>query len=243
MSAKIIVIGASSAIAQAVIQQHIDELEGDKKDASIITVSRKKLTGVSSACLSFTCDYSEPEIESVSSEIITHADKPTHLYIFNGVLHCDGFMPEKRIQNLNASQLESQFYSNTIVPMLWLKHLLPVLKQGQNCIVTVLSARVGSLTDNQLGGWYSYRASKSALNMMLKNAAIEFSRIAPNVKLLSFHPGTTDTPLSEPFQKNVPEHKLFTPTFVANALSSVQSNLLYDGELSYRDWNDEPILW
>lgn len=250
MGTKIIVIGASSAIARAVIDRHLEEQTSMlDESASIIAISRKEITDLPSCCLSLSCDYSEPEIDTVSRQVIEQADQPTHLYIFNGVLHCDDFMPEKRIQNLSAQQLQEQFYSNTIVPMLWIKHLLPLLKQsqelkrGQKCIVTVLSARVGSLSDNQLGGWYSYRASKAALNMMLKNAAIEFARIAPSVKLLSFHPGTTDTPLSKPFQKNVPEQKLFTPEFVANALFNVQSNLVYDGELSYRDWNDQPIEW
>lgn len=243
MSAKVIVIGASSAIAKAVIDKHLDTMPSSSDSPYLIAVSRNKQDIASPHALDLVCDYSESQIEAVSRDINQEVDKPTHIYIFNGVLHCDDFMPEKRLQNLNAEQLTAQFNSNAIVPMLWIKHLLPVLKQGQHCIVTVLSARVGSLTDNQLGGWYSYRSSKAALNMMLKNASIELVRVAPKVKLLSFHPGTTDTPLSKPFQKNVAEDKLFEPEFVANALFNVQSNLAYDGELSYRDWNDQAIDW
>jgi NAD(P)-dependent dehydrogenase (short-subunit alcohol dehydrogenase family) len=109
--------------------------------------------------------------------------------------------------------------------------------------VTVFSARVGSISDNHLGGWYSYRTSKAALNMLLKTVSIEFSRRAKNIKIISFHPGTTDTLLSKPFQKNVPEGKLFTCEFVANQLISIVSDTAIDGELSYVDWQGRNIDW
>lgn len=247
MNAKVIVIGANSAIAQAVIKRHIEENSADDKP-NIMAVSRENRIDLPPQCVLFNCDYSESDIELVSRELIDQADFITHLYIFNGVLHNDEFMPEKRLQNINSSQLLSQFHTNAIVPMLWIKNLLPLLKKGQAnqeraCVVTVLNARVGSLSDNQLGGWYSYRSSKAALNMMLKNAAIELARTAPKVKLLSFHPGTTDTPLSKPFQKNVPSGKLFSPDFVAERLFHVHESLVADGELSYRDWNNCSIPW
>jgi len=116
-------------------------------------------------------------------------------------------------------------------------------RAGADCVVAVLSARVGSITDNQLGGWYSYRASKAALNMVLKSAAVEYRRRLPRVKLLAFHPGTTDTALSRPFQRGVAPEKLFSPEFVARRLAQLLDQLQPDGELSYLAWDGSSIEW
>ena len=102
---------------------------------------------------------------------------------------------------------------------------------------------VGSISDNRLGGWYSYRTSKAALNMLLKSAVIELNRRLKSVKLIAFHPGTTDSPLSKPFQKNVPKGKLFSPDFVANALIDITHHAQIDGKLSFLDWQGKTIDW
>ena len=96
--------------------------------------------------------------------------------------------------------MQQVFHANTIIPALWLKTLRPLLTGNKSCHM-VSSARVGSINDNRMGGWYSYRASKAALNMLLKTAAIEYARRAKNVKLIAFHPGTTDTSYRNPFKK------------------------------------------
>jgi NAD(P)-dependent dehydrogenase (short-subunit alcohol dehydrogenase family) len=129
------------------------------------------------------------------------------------------------------------------VPALWVSHLARVLRRSTGCSIAVLSARVGSIGDNRLGGWYSYRTAKAALNMFLKTAAVEYARRAPKVKLLAFHPGTTDTGLSRPFQKGVPEGKLFPPGFVAQRLLALLHEVTPDGELSFMDWDGKPIPW
>ena len=112
-----------------------------------------------------------------------------------------------------------------------------------NCQLIIFSARVGSIKDNHAGGWYSYRASKAALNMLLKTTAIEYARRAKQVKLIAFHPVTTDTPLSRPYSANVPEDKLFSPDFVADRLFEILKNLPADGELSFVDWQGKSIKW
>lgn len=117
------------------------------------------------------------------------------------------------------------------------------MNHKNECKFVFLSARVGSISDNKLGGWYSYRSSKAALNMLLKSAAIELKRTFKNVKLIAFHPGTTDSPLSKPFQKNVPKGKLFTRDFVADALIDITNKTQIDGELSFIDWQGEKIDW
>jgi NAD(P)-dependent dehydrogenase (short-subunit alcohol dehydrogenase family) len=132
---------------------------------------------------------------------------------------------------------------NTVLPMIALAAFESQLKNVSRPRVAVLSARVGSIGDNHLGGWYSYRASKSALNMMLQCAAIELHRVNRTLKLIAFHPGTTDTPLSKPFQRGVPADKLFTPEFVADQLTAILDTIESDGRLSYLDWAGELIPW
>ena len=171
--------------------------------------------------------------------------RPTLLRVAlcHGVLHGEHLAPEKRLEDLDAVALQTVFAANAIVPVLWLKVLRKLLSHAQHCKVAVLSARVGSIGDNHLGGWYAYRASKAALNMLLKTAAIEYSRRSANVKLLSFHPGTTDTPLSKPFQSSVAADKLFTPDFVAAQLIALMTAADIDGQLAFIDWNGQSIDW
>jgi NAD(P)-dependent dehydrogenase (short-subunit alcohol dehydrogenase family) len=133
--------------------------------------------------------------------------------------------------------------ANALTPMLWIKKLISILSGKSPCKIVVFSARVGSISDNRLGGWYSYRASKSALNMMLKTTSIELARRDKNIKLVAFHPGTTDTPLSKPFQRNVPANKLFTCEFVAKQLLSIIVEIPFDQQVSYLDWQGKKINW
>lgn len=119
----------------------------------------------------------------------------------NGILHSQSIKPEKRLEDFNTDAFNHVIMANALTPMLWIQKLTPILIGNTQCKIIVFSARVGSISDNNLGGWYSYRASKAALNMMLKTAAIELARRAENIKIIAFHPGTTDTSLSKPFQK------------------------------------------
>ena len=116
-----------------------------------------------------------------------------------GVLHAATFMPEKKLPDLNYAQLMDTFRVNTFGPALALRHFVPLLDPAQ-AVFAVLSAKVGSIGDNRLGGWYSYRASKAALNMLLKTASIEVRRTQPNAVLVALHPGTVQSRLSGPFR-------------------------------------------
>ncbi len=136
-----------------------------------------------------------------------------HLVIVaTGVLH-DGFtlQPEKSWSDLNGSSMQTAFQVNTIGPALVAKHFLPLLARNRKTIFAALSARVGSIGDNHLGGWYAYRASKAALNMIIKTLSLELIRRNPNAVCVGLHPGTVDTPLSKPFQSGVAQQKLFSP--------------------------------
>ncbi|MEK7258577.1 MAG: SDR family NAD(P)-dependent oxidoreductase [Pseudomonadota bacterium] len=240
---KALVIGAGSAIARALIsalgQQHtVDHIVAVSRSTSE-SASDPEVVG-SVPVSHITCDYSSAAISEVAAQL----SRPfSHVFICTGVLHSDHIKPEKRLEDIAEAPMAELLRINSILPAIWLQALLPAIKNSPRCVFTVFSARVGSISDNRKGGWYSYRASKAALNMIIKTAAIEYARRAPGVKLLAFHPGTVDTDLSRPFHKSVPAEKLFSPDFVAQQLLSITAALPVDGEASYLDWAGETITW
>ncbi|MBU3624039.1 SDR family NAD(P)-dependent oxidoreductase [Polynucleobacter sp. AP-Latsch-80-C2] len=144
-------------------------------------------------------DYQQPESIEAAATALT-SQGPFQLIINTiGVLHTADWMPEKRLEDINSDQLMDLMKINAIGPVLTIKHFSKLL-DPQNSIMASLSAKVGSIEDNRLGGWYSYRASKAALNMLIKTAAIEFARTKPNTALVAIHPGTVNSRLSQPFR-------------------------------------------
>ena len=119
---------------------------------------------------------------------------------------------------------------------------MPVLSRNKNSIFAALSARVGSVSDNQLGGWYAYRASKSALNMIIKSASIEVARKNPKAIIVGLHPGTVDSNLSKPFQHSITNNKLFTPSIAASHLLGVLDNLTSEQTGKCFAWDGSEIL-
>lgn len=240
MKTAALVIGASSTIAQALIQEllHSSEVE------HVVAVSRQTTDLEDQQLLQLTCDYTESSIQTSIFELKQQGYDWRYVFMFNGVLHNEDVFPEKRLEDIKLDSLQSVFMSNAMIPMLWIKHLIPLVKQSQStCCITALSARVGSISDNHLGGWYAYRASKAALNMLLKTSAIEYGRRCKNTAFVAFHPGTTDTSLSKPFQANVPTEKLFTPEFVAQRLLKVVMPLAASSDAYYLDFNGQLIKW
>ena len=235
----VLVIGASSAIAKALIDSLID----DETVSHIYGVSGQAQAITHYRYTAIQTDYCEQNTKQIINDLKELPGYFSDVFICNGILHTEQFMPEKKLEDINHNQLTQLLTSNTFIPMLWVQHLITLCKSEFPCNIVVLSARVGSISDNRLGGWYSYRMSKAALNMGLKTAAIEYARRAKNIKLVAFHPGTTDTPLSKPFQSNLPEGQLFTPQFVARSLLTILSNTTPDGTLSYIDWAGKPIHW
>lgn len=137
----------------------------------------------------------------------------------------DGSGPEKSYRALDAIRLAESFAINAIGPALVAKYVLPLLPKDRRAVFAALSARVGSISDNRLGGWHGYRASKAALNMLVRNFAVELGRTHREAVVVALHPGTVDTGLSAPFQKGVSEDKLFTPAFAAERLLAVLDGL------------------
>ncbi|RKF19360.1 SDR family NAD(P)-dependent oxidoreductase [Altericroceibacterium spongiae] len=150
---------------------------------------------------------------------------PKLVIIASGLLHTDKKGPEKTFRDLNPEWLARVYAVNAIGPALVAKHFLPLMPKGERCVFAALSARVGSISDNRLGGWYGYRASKAALNMLLRNLAIEEQRKNSRSIIVGLHPGTVDTALSHPFQGNVPEGKLFDTDRAALQLLDVIEEL------------------
>ena len=160
-----------------------------------------------------------------------------------GVLHSEGMQPEKSLQQIGSEQLLQYFQVNAIGSALLAKHLLPLLKHREQSIFASISAKVGSISDNQLGGWYGYRASKAALNMLMKTAALEYGRKSPNTTIALLHPGTTDTRLSAPFQKNVPPEKLFSIERTVSQLWAVLSRLEPKDSGQFFSWDGTHLPW
>ena len=153
-------------------------------------------------------------------------DPPEWVIIATGVLTlADGTGPERTLKRLDAGAMAEVLAVNTIGPALIAKHMLPLMPRDRRFVFAALSARVGSISDNGLGGWHSYRASKAALNMLLKNFALEMARTHPHGVVAGLHPGTVDSALSEPFQSGLPEGQLTEPAVAAENLLSVLAGL------------------
>ncbi len=166
---------------------------------------------------------------SIAQAASTIAQDAGHLHlaiVAAGVLHeSDRLRPEKSWRSLDGPTMERVFRINTIGPALAAKHFLPLLARDRKTAFAALSARVGSISDNQLGGWYAYRASKAALNMIIRTLSIELARRWPQAVCVGLHPGTVDTGLSQPFQSGVPAEKLFSPKTSAGHLLGVLDRL------------------
>lgn len=235
-----IIIGGSGTIASALRQSLVD----DPHCHQIYIFSRSRPpVSMPDRVLWQTTQYNQSAIDTALAQSLANKQPIGKVFICNGRLHDGDLKPEKRLEQFSAGDSQAILYSNSIVPMLWVQALLPYLKQPEPCQLVAFSARVGSISDNHLGGWYSYRASKAALNMFLKTAAIEYKRRAPNVSLIAFHPGTTDTSLSRPYNQNVPSDKLFSPAFVAEQLVTILADLPAATTLRFIDWQGKNIGW
>ncbi|MFT5932622.1 MAG: NAD(P)-dependent dehydrogenase (short-subunit alcohol dehydrogenase family) [Hyphomonas sp.] len=152
-----------------------------------------------------------------------------------------GLSPEKSYRHQSMDAFEQIFRINTFGPALVAKYMLPLMPRNRRAVFAALSARVGSISDNRLGGWHAYRASKAALNMLIRNYAIEQARISDQFIAVSLHPGTVDTGLSQPFQSNVPDAQLFTADQSAAYLLEVIENLTPADTGRCFDWSGQEI--
>jgi NAD(P)-dependent dehydrogenase (short-subunit alcohol dehydrogenase family) len=222
-----VIIGARGGIGAALA----DVLEKDPNYAQVIRLHRESNPPVNL--------LDESSIAAAAASL-TAAHPPISLVLVaTGLLHSYQNGPEKSLRELDPDWMIENFRINAVGPALVAKHFLPIMaKQGPICFAA-LSARVGSISDNRLGGWHSYRASKSALNMLIRNIAIEWQRKNPQSVVVGLHPGTVETALSAPFKGN-PAHERFSPARAAGDMLSVLHGLkpeqsgqifAYDGSL------------
>jgi len=226
MIMKAIVIGASGGIGAALA----DGLEA--RGATVERLSRR-----SSLPLDLT---DEASIAAAAAALASTAPYDL-LVVATGLLHGFGFGPEKSWRQLDAAALAQSFAVNAIGPALVARHFLPLMQRQQSATLAFLSARVGSISDNRLGGWYGYRASKAALNQLVRTLAIDLTRSHPLMTCVALHPGTVDTTLSAPFQRGVPPEKLFTPAQSAAHLLDVIDRLTPAESGRLIDWAGNPI--
>lgn len=213
MSRTTIIIGASGGIGAALARQ--TEARGDR----VVGLAR-----------SFGDDRQidledEASIAAAAARLDERGAAPDRVIVATGLLHGDGCGPEKSMKDLNSAWMARNFAVNTIGPALVAKHFVPLMPRKAPALFAAIGARVGSISDNRLGGWYGYRAAKAALHMTIRNIAIEWGRRNDQAICVALHPGTVDTPLSKPFQANVADGKLFTADRSAAMLLDVLDGL------------------
>ena len=215
------VFGASGGLGRALLGQ----IAAQAGHAAVYAGMRQSEAQLPPGVVPFTFDLSdEPSIAAAATSFLP---SPELVLVATGLLHdaARGLAPEKSLHALDGAAMAQLFAVNTIGPALIAKHVLPRLPRDRRAVFAVLSARVGSITDNRLGGWHAYRASKAALNMLIRNFAIELARSHPQAIVVGLHPGTVDSALSAPFQRGVAPERLFTPEQSAKHLLAVIAGL------------------
>jgi NAD(P)-dependent dehydrogenase (short-subunit alcohol dehydrogenase family) len=224
----IVVVGASGAIGKAFVQRLSDQYP----NAAIHSFSRSEGHSIA---------YDNEEALAETAARVSK-DRPVDwVIVASGILHDGNTRPEKSLKDLSASNFHHLFEVNTVRPALIAKYFLPVLNRERTSIFAALSARVGSISDNRLGGWYAYRASKAALNMIIKNAAIEMGRSNKMAIVVGLHPGTVDSALSKPFQANVPDDRLFSPGYSVKKMLDVMTQLTPEDSGKCFAWDGKEI--
>ena len=233
----VLVIGGSGGIGEAMVKQlqtidpttniHTTFCNG-KPDFSLENVTWHKVDVTK-----------ESDVKQLASHFTTLD------WIINcvGILHTATHKPEKSLNTITPDFFLENISTNTLPTLLLAKHFTPLLARSPAGKLATLSAKVGSISDNRLGGWYSYRSSKAALNMVIKSISIEWRRVAKKAVVLSLHPGTTDTPLSKPFQTNVPEGKLFDADDVARQLLSIIERSTPEESGRFFAYDGEELPW
>ncbi|MDT0575521.1 SDR family NAD(P)-dependent oxidoreductase [Croceicoccus sp. F390] len=239
-----VVLGASGGVGAAICAR----LAGDTGPKVIHAGGRTApaLADVASiaAIRPFFFDYAdETSLEKAAAQI-AQAGPVDLCVVATGVLQSlPQIRPERSWRSIDADAMAEVFMVNTIGPALAAKHFVPIMRKDAASVFLAISARVGSVGDNRLGGWHSYRASKAALNMIVRNVAIELERVNPGAVAVAYHPGTVRTGLSEPFTGSTAEQKLFTPDNAAAKLLDVASALQAEDSGSFVAFDGSKIAW
>ncbi len=248
-SANALIVGASQGIGLGFVKKLLNDTKITKiyatyrnpeSAAELLTLATEHPTRLTCLVLDVTNEAQITEaLQQIKSEV-----KTLHLVVnCVGVLHDGDFQPEKSLRHLNLENLTRYFQVNSIGGVLLAKHLVPLFKHQEPSVFASISAKVGSIGDNNLGGWYGYRASKCALNMFMRNVSLEYARSCPKNIVVTLHPGTTDTRLSRPFQANVPLEKLFSIERTVNQLFEVIEKLDKNDSGQFFSWDGTKLPW
>jgi NAD(P)-dependent dehydrogenase (short-subunit alcohol dehydrogenase family) len=230
------VIGASGGIGKAVT-----ELLAREGFEAVHALSRRGFGSEDHGVRADSIDIEhEPSIAAAAEGLRDNAPL-RFIVVATGLLHAVDYQPEKTYRSLAPEVLARSFRVNAIGPAMVAKHMLPLLPKSGKSIFAVISARVGSIEDNRLGGWYGYRASKAALNQLMRTLAVELRRQKPDAICVALHPGTVDTTLSQPFQGGVEDENLFTPAYAAERLLTVLDGLTAADSGGFFAWDGQRI--
>lgn len=239
-----LVVGAGQGIGLEFVRQLLQTNRCDRLYATYRNPESELLTIADSRLFCLQVDITEEAQISAAIATIKGENIALH-FVINcvGILHEGIIQPEKGLRQLNAEKLLRYFQVNSIGPVLLAKHIQPLLKHSDRSIFATISAKIGSIGDNQSGGWYGYRASKAALNMFLRTTAIEYKRTCPGAIVVMLHPGTTDTALSRPFQQHVPPEKLFSSEKTVKQLLQVLDQLQPGDSGEFFSWDGSRLPW
>lgn len=236
---RVLVAGAGGGIGSA----YCAHIQARFPGARLVRMARRPEELPASRAVEEDIRFDITDEASVQAAMTVLGDRPIDwVFVATGWLHSPGYRPEKSYKQLDVERLMHAYRVNAIGPAMLIKHLVPKLCTDRPAHVGVLSARVGSISDNRLGGWHAYRASKAALNMLIKNLAIEWSRNRLPHIVVGLQPGTTDTALSAPFQRSVPAGQLQTPDYTADQLIKVMCRLHAEDSGGLFDFLGLPFL-
>lgn len=236
-----LVVGASGGIGRAVLSAL-----AERQRYGLLFATSRNPSDIANGAREFALDLTAPDsIARAAEDIRSELDRDSlclrSIYICSGVLHGQEFMPERKLDEVRADVFARVMAVNATGPLLAVQAFAPLLPRREATRIAAISARVGSISDNARGGWYSYRCSKAALNMALKTASIELKRTRPGCVVTLYQPGTVDTGLSGPFQRSVPDGKLFSPEFTAKAFLDVLDKRDGSEDIDFVDWAGESI--
>ena len=216
MTVRAVVLGAGGGLGQALVEALV--VDG-WPEVHALSRAAEPVAGAHAGVADVTV---EATLAAAAAKIGAPVDL---VFVATGVLAGRAARPERRLDDLTPDGFAESFAVNATGPALAAKHFVPLLPRDRRAVFAVLSARVGSLADNRLGGWYGYRASKAALNMVMRTLAVELGRTHPHAVCAALHPGTVDTSLSRPFQRGVPAGQLQTPTAAVRRLIDTAARL------------------
>ncbi|WP_201617881.1 SDR family oxidoreductase [Psychrobacter urativorans] len=245
-----LIIGGTGGIGQAMVEQLVESTANEQGNICVFATYHRSVPDFEADNLHWLqMDVSdEDSIKQGADAIKQHRNHLDWIINCVGLLHTEQSQPEKALGQVETEFFLRSMQINALAGLLIAKHLRPLLAKSMRstdkpAIFATISARVGSISDNKLGGWYSYRMSKAALNMGMKNLSIEWGRALKDVCVVVMQPGTVNTQLSAPFQSNVADGHLFSPAYSAECLLGVLASMTTAQSGSFVDWAGESIPW